>query len=29
MPGGEGYFRLALVPGLAECKEAIARWETL
>ncbi len=25
-PGGEGYFRVALVPGLQECKEAIARW---
>jgi succinyldiaminopimelate transaminase len=25
-PGGEGYFRVALVPGLEECKEAIARW---
>jgi LL-diaminopimelate aminotransferase len=25
-PGGEGYFRVALVPSLEECKEAIARW---
>ena len=25
-PGGEGFFRVALVPTLAECKEAIARW---
>ncbi len=28
-PGGEGYFRVALVPKLEECKEAIARWEGL
>ena len=28
-PGGEGYFRVALVPGLEECEEAIARWESL
>jgi len=28
-PGGEGYFRIALVPGLEECKAAIARWEGL
>ena len=28
-PGGEGYFRVALVPGVEECKEAIARWEGL
>ena len=28
-PGGEGYFRVALVPGLEECKAAIARWEGL
>jgi LL-diaminopimelate aminotransferase len=26
-PGGEGYFRVALVPTLEECEEAIARWE--
>jgi LL-diaminopimelate aminotransferase len=26
-PGGEGYFRVALVPALEECEEAIARWE--
>ncbi len=26
-PGGEGYFRVALVPSLEECEEAIARWE--
>ena len=25
-PGGEGYFRVALVPSVEECKEAIARW---
>ncbi len=25
-PGGEWYFRVALVPGLEECKEAISRW---
>jgi LL-diaminopimelate aminotransferase len=28
-PGGEGYFRVALVPTLEECEEAIARWESL
>ncbi len=28
-PGGEGFFRVALVPNLEECKEAIARWEGL
>ena len=28
-PGGEGYFRVALVPSLDECREAIARWEGL
>jgi LL-diaminopimelate aminotransferase len=28
-PGGEGFFRVALVPNLEECKEAIARWERL
>jgi len=28
-PGGEGYFRVALVPNLEECEEAIARWEGL
>jgi LL-diaminopimelate aminotransferase len=28
-PGGEGYFRLALVPTLAECEGAIERWELL
>ena len=26
-PGGEGFFRVALVPSLEECKEAIERWE--
>ena len=26
-PGGEGYFRVALVPTLAECERAIERWE--
>jgi LL-diaminopimelate aminotransferase len=26
-PGGEGYVRVALVPGLDECRRAIARWE--
>jgi len=25
-PGGEGYIRIALVPGLDECKLAIERW---
>ena len=28
-PGGEGYFRVALVPRLEECKEAVQRWEGL
>jgi LL-diaminopimelate aminotransferase len=28
-PGGEGYFRVALVPSLKECEEAVARWEAL
>jgi LL-diaminopimelate aminotransferase len=28
-PGGEGYFRVALVPTLAECARAIERWEGL
>jgi succinyldiaminopimelate transaminase len=28
-PGGEGYFRVALVPTLAECARAIERWEKL
>ena len=28
-PGGGGYFRVALVPSVDECKEAIARWEHL
>jgi LL-diaminopimelate aminotransferase len=28
-PGGEGYIRIALVPGVEECKEAIERWERL
>jgi succinyldiaminopimelate transaminase len=28
-PGGKGYFRVALVPSLEECEEAIARWEDL
>jgi LL-diaminopimelate aminotransferase len=28
-PGGEGYFRVALVPSLKECEEAVARWEGL
>ncbi|QIN81246.1 succinyldiaminopimelate transaminase [Rubrobacter tropicus] len=27
--GGEGYVRVALVPGLEECKGAIGRWEKL
>ncbi len=26
-PGGEGFFRIALVPELEECIEAIERWE--
>ena len=28
-PGGEGYIRIALVPGLEECRRAIERWESL
>ncbi len=28
-PGGEGFFRVALVPTPEECEEAIARWENL
>jgi succinyldiaminopimelate transaminase len=28
-PGGEGYVRVALVPGLEECRRAIERWEGL
>jgi succinyldiaminopimelate transaminase len=28
-PGGEGYIRIALVPGLEECEKAIERWERL
>lgn len=28
-PGGEGYVRVALVPGLEECRRAIERWERL
>jgi LL-diaminopimelate aminotransferase len=28
-PGGEGYIRIALVPGLEECRRAIERWERL
>ena len=28
-PGGEGYFRVALVPRLVECEEAVERWEGL
>jgi LL-diaminopimelate aminotransferase len=27
--GGEGYLRVALVPGLRECRGAIERWEAL
>ena len=27
--GGEGYVRVALVPGLEECRRAIERWENL
>jgi len=27
--GGEGYVRVALVPGLEECRRAIGRWEEL
>ncbi|MDQ3568308.1 MAG: succinyldiaminopimelate transaminase [Actinomycetota bacterium] len=26
-PGGEGFVRVALVPGLEECQRAIGRWE--
>ena len=28
-PGGGGYIRIALVPGLEECEKAIERWEGL
>ena len=28
-PGGEGHFRVALVPRLGECEEAVERWEGL
>ncbi len=28
-PGGEGYARVALVPTLEECREAIRRWEAV
>jgi LL-diaminopimelate aminotransferase len=28
-PGGEGHLRVALVPGLEECRKAIERWEGL
>jgi LL-diaminopimelate aminotransferase len=28
-PGGEGYIRIALVPGLEECRRAIKKWEDL
>ena len=28
-PGGEGYIRVALVPGIEECKKAIERWGDL
>jgi LL-diaminopimelate aminotransferase len=28
-PGGEGYVRVALVPGLEECRRAIGCWEEL
>ncbi|MDQ4105782.1 MAG: succinyldiaminopimelate transaminase [Actinomycetota bacterium] len=28
-PGGEGYVRVALVPGLEECRKAISLWEKL
>ena len=28
-PGGEGYIRIALVPGLEECARAIERWKKL
>lgn len=27
-PGGEGYVRVALVPGLEECRKAIERWSS-
>ncbi|HEX2181655.1 MAG TPA: succinyldiaminopimelate transaminase [Rubrobacteraceae bacterium] len=27
--GGEGYIRVALVPGLQECRRAIGRWEAM
>ncbi len=28
-PGGEGFIRIALVPGLEECGQAIERWKTV
>ena len=28
-PGGEGYIRIALVPGVEECREAVRIWERL
>ena len=28
-PGGEGFFRVALVPALEECEEAVSRWANL
>lgn len=28
-PGGEGFFRVALVPKIEECEEAVERWEHL
>jgi LL-diaminopimelate aminotransferase len=28
-PGGEGYVRVALVPGLDECREALERWRSV
>lgn len=28
-PGGEGYIRVALVPGIEECKKAISVWKRL
>ena len=28
-PGGEGYIRIALVPGVDECREAVRIWERL
>ena len=28
-PGGEGYFRLALVPSLEQIERAIRVWETI